>query len=64
MNLFILRTVSMIPISSFSISDAGFNLGFAIAYYGSIDNGVYISMNGGIFKSDEVEKNVELFRFE
>ncbi len=60
----IILTGSMIPITGFSASDAGFNLGFAIASFQTIDPGVYISMNGGIFKSDEVQKNPELFRFE
>ena len=54
----------MIPLTGFSISDAGFNLGFTIASFASIEPGVYLSMNGGIFKASEVEKNVELFRFE
>jgi len=60
----VILTGSMIPITGFSISDAGFNLGFAVASFGSIEPGVYLSMNGGIFHSSEVEKNVELFRFE
>lgn len=60
----IILTGSMIPVVGFSASDAGFNLGFAIGSFGSVQPGVYLSMNGGIFHSDEVEKNVELFRFE
>jgi L-asparaginase len=60
----VILTGSMIPLTGFSSSDAGFNLGFAIASFMSIDPGVYLSMNGGVFKSDEVEKNVDLFRFE
>lgn len=54
----------MIPIIGFSTSDAGFNLGFAIASFPSIEPGVYLSMNGGIFHSNEVEKNEAIFRFE
>ncbi len=54
----------MIPLTGFSTSDAGFNLGYAVASFPSIEPGIYLSMNGGIFNSDEVEKNVELFRFE
>ncbi len=54
----------MVPIMGFAASDAGFNLGFAIASFQGIEPGVYLSMNGGIFKSDEVEKNVDLLRFE
>lgn len=60
----VILTGSMIPITGFSISDAGFNLGFAVASFANIEPGVYLSMNGGIFHSTEVEKNVELFRFE
>ncbi len=54
----------MIPITSFSASDAGFNLGFSIASFDNIEPGVFLSMNGGIFKSNEVQKNPDLFRFE
>lgn len=60
----IIITGSMIPLTGFSSSDAGFNLGYVIASFPNIEPGVYLSMNGGIFTSSEVEKNVELFRFE
>jgi L-asparaginase len=60
----IILTGSMIPITGFTVSDAGFNLGFVIASFVSVKPGVYLSMNGGIFSADEVSKNVELFRFE
>ena len=60
----IIITGSMIPLTGFSTSDAGFNLGYVVASFASIEPGVYLSMNGGIFTSSEVEKNVELFRFE
>ncbi len=60
----VILTGSMVPITGFSSSDAGFNLGFAIASFTTIHPGVYLSMNGGIFKSNEVLKNEELFRFE
>ena len=60
----IILTGSMVPIIGFVASDAGFNLGYAIASFQNIEPGVYLSMNGGIFKPDEVEKNVELLRFE
>jgi len=64
LNKKIIITGAMIPIIGFSISDAGFNLGFSISAFDSIKPGVYICMNGGIFKPDEVEKNIELLRFE
>lgn len=60
----IILTGSMIPIMGFAASDAGFNLGFAIGQFASLSPGVYLSMNGGIFTPDEIEKNKELFRFE
>lgn len=60
----VILTGSMIPITGFTTSDAGFNLGFAIASFASIDSGIYLSMNGGIFSADDVNKNEELFRFE
>lgn len=60
----VILTGSMIPLTGFSTSDAGFNLGFAVASFAGIEPGVYLSINGGIFSSEEVEKNVELFRFE
>ena len=60
----IILTGSMVPIAGFTVSDAAFNLGYSIASFGYIRQGVYICMNGGIFKSDEVEKNTELLRFE
>ncbi len=60
----VILTGSMIPISGFSTSDAGFNLGFVIGSFASTDPGVYISMNGGIFTASEVEKNTDLLRFE
>jgi len=54
----------MIPIIGFSISDAGFNLGYSIASFNAVKPGAYICMNGGLFKPEEVEKNTELLRFE
>lgn len=60
----IILTGAMVPIVGFSISDAAFNLGYSLASLKAINNGVFICMNGGIFKPDEVEKNGNLFRFE
>lgn len=60
----IILTGSMIPIVGFSISDAAFNLGFSIASFNTIKIGVYICMNGGIFNFNEVDKNIEVLRFE
>lgn len=60
----VILTGSMIPIIGFSVSDAAFNLGYSISAFSGIESGVYICMNGGIFKQDEIEKNAELLRFE
>lgn len=60
----IILTGSMIPIVGFSVSDAAFNLGYSIGSFGNINRGVYICMNGGIFNYVDVEKNMELMRFE
>lgn len=60
----IIITGAMVPIVGFSISDAGFNLGYSLGSFIGIKNGVYMCMNGGVFKADEVEKNTELLRFE
>lgn len=44
-------------------SDAAFNLGFALGCLTSVDPGVYVAMNGRLFK-DQVRKNVERSVFE
>ena len=60
----IILTGAMIPITGFASSDAGFNLGYAIGSFDSLQPGVYLSMNGGIFEPSEVTKNSDIFRFE
>jgi L-asparaginase len=47
----------------FKTSDAMFNIGCAIAAVQSLPSGTYITMNGRIFESNNVVKNVELGRF-
>ena len=47
----------------FKTSDAIFNIGCAIAAVQTLGPGAYITMNGRIFESDNVVKNVELGRF-
>lgn len=46
------------------VSDAPFNLGFAMAAVQLLDNDIYITMNGKIFKHDNVAKNLAAGRFE
>ena len=64
LNKKIILTGAMIPIIGFSISDAGFNLGYSLASFAVVRPGVYLCMNGGMFKPEEVEKNIELLRFQ
>jgi len=54
---------AMVPYQ-FKQSDALFNLGCAIAAVQTLENGVYITMNGRIFNHDEVIKNKDLGEFQ
>lgn len=60
----IIITGSMAPIVGFPSSDAPFNLGFSIASFKNVEAGVYICMNGRLFKHNEVSKNTKILRFE
>ncbi len=57
-------TGAMIPLEGISPTDSGFNLGFAIAKLLELPSGVYLSMNGKIFRPNEVKKNFDIARFE
>ncbi|MGD8294379.1 MAG: asparaginase domain-containing protein [Desulfobacterales bacterium] len=59
----IVMTGSMYP-AQFRDSDAVFNIGCAVTAVQILEPGVYIVMNGRIFKPDHVRKNVKLNRFE
>ena len=59
----IVMTGSMYP-AQFRDSDAVFNIGCAVTAAQILGPGVYIVMNGRIFKPHQVRKNVELNRFE
>jgi L-asparaginase len=59
----IVLTGSMQP-ARFRKTDAIFNSGFAFAAALSLENGVYIAMNGKIFNSNNVKKNIDLGKFE
>ena len=59
----IVLTGSMQP-ARFKKTDAIFNSGFAFAAALSLENAVYIAMNGKIFNSNNVRKNIDLGRFE
>ena len=54
---------AMVPFV-FKHSDAMFNLGFALGAVQAKEYGVYIAMNGQIFKWDNVIKNKALGQFE
>lgn len=59
----VVLTGSMQP-ARFRFTDAVFNIACAMTAVQLLPNGVYIAMNGRIFESDKVRKNVELNRFE
>ena len=59
----IVMTGSMYP-AQFRDSDAVFNIGCAVTAVQILGPGVYIVMNGRIFKPHRACKNVELNRFE
>lgn len=48
----------------FKTSDAVFNIGCALGAVQCLSPGVYIAMNGRIFKAAEVRKNLKINRFE
>lgn len=60
----IVLTGSMIPLNGFSMSDAGFNLGFVFGVMRSLDPGVYVAMNGNVFTPNEVSKFIKEGKFE
>ena len=62
-NKTIVMTGSMYP-AQFRDSDAVFNIGCAVTAAQILVPGVYIVMNGRIFKPDHAKKNIELNRFE
>lgn len=56
----IISAGSMIPLTGFAPSDAGFNLGYAIARVQTLKPGIYVCMNGRVFSSNEVVKQLNL----
>lgn len=54
---------SMIPLTWFSPSDAGFNIGYAFAKLEHINPWVYVWMNGNIFWAQEVSKLISDWKF-
>lgn len=62
-NKVMVLTGSMQP-AKIRLTDAFFNIGYAIAAVQLLPSGVYIAMNGRIFNPDHARKNVEQNRFE
>ncbi len=59
----IIFVCSMIPLMGFSPSDAGFNLGYAVAKSQDLTNGIYVCMNGKVFAPEKVVKILSEGRF-
>ena len=59
----IILTGAMAP-SRFRVTDAIFNIGTAVGALQSKPDGIYLAMNGRIFKAGEVRKNREAGKFE
>lgn len=59
----IVLTGAMVPLD-IAHSDALFNLGYALGLAQHMPPGVYVAMNGTLFKWDEVRKNRAQGRFE
>lgn len=62
-NKTIILTGSMIPMNGFTNSDGPFNLGFAMASLAFLQPGIYVCMNGQLFSSGKVKKNIQEGRF-
>ena len=56
-NKTIILTGAMIPYAFGSSSDGFFNLGSALSFVQTLENGVYIAINGQYFDFDKIEKN-------
>lgn len=59
----VVLTGATIPLEGFSLSDAPFNLGFAIATLMTMEPGILLAMNGNLFTPQEVAKNLSEARF-
>jgi L-asparaginase len=59
----IIFVCSMIPLEGFIPTDAGFNIGYAVAKSQELSKGIYVCMNGRIFAPDEVVKLIGEGRF-
>lgn len=62
-NKAVIFVCSLIPIMGFTPTDAGFNLGYAVAQSQELPKGVYVCMNGRVFTPEEVIKVLATGRF-
>jgi len=60
----IVLTGSTIPMKNEALSDGQFNLGFSMAEVQILSPGIYVCMNGRIFKPEEVLKIIYAGKFE
>ena len=60
----IILTGAMIPLKEFTMSDGGFNLGYAMAQAQTAPAGIYIAMNSRLFDAGKVIKNTKIGQFE
>ncbi len=63
LNKTIIFVCSMIPLEGFTPTDAGFNLGYAVAKSQELPAGIYVCMNGKVFNPEEVVKILSEGRF-
>lgn len=59
----IIFVCSLIPLEGFAPTDAGFNLGYAVAKSQDLKKGIYVCMNGKVFNPQEVVKILKTGRF-
>ena len=62
-NKAVVMTGSMQP-ARLRVSDAIFNIGFAIGALLHVPHGIYVAMNGQVFEPDHLRKNRAAHRFE
>jgi small GTP-binding protein len=62
-NKVVVLTGSMTP-ARFRSSDAAFNIAFATCAVQTLSDGIYLAMNGRVFRPDNVRKNIEKAVFE
>jgi len=62
-NKTIILTGAFLP-ERFKDSDADFNIGTAVGAMGHIPLGVYIAMNGMVYRYNEVKRNIKTGKFE